>query len=184
MRISQSVEYQLPRPRPPMLRVPTALTSSSLPGLMWGSRASPGDGRASVLLLPACWRSFSCFFVAVGSPGIGFSAGTSAGTCALSAGGADLSVWLEPWVCWLRVLGLESAMAGRSGIAQSGIAASGIGQPEFARLGPESGGGGLSVCGYGEREDGGQAEVRDGTHSLSPVGRFPAGGRSSTDFRR
>jgi len=32
-----------------MFRVPTALTSSSLPGLMCGSRASPGDGRESVL---------------------------------------------------------------------------------------------------------------------------------------
>src|SRR5580700_9158271 len=47
--ISQLVEYQLPRPRPPMLRVPTASTSSSLPFLMWGSRASPGDGRTSSL---------------------------------------------------------------------------------------------------------------------------------------
>src|SRR6202161_279903 len=47
--ISQLVEYQLPRPRSPILRFPTALTSSSLPALMWGSRASPGDGSESVL---------------------------------------------------------------------------------------------------------------------------------------
>jgi hypothetical protein len=32
-----------------MLRVPTASTSSSLPFLICGSRASPGDGSASVL---------------------------------------------------------------------------------------------------------------------------------------
>src|SRR5579871_3077276 len=31
--ISVSVEYQLPMPRPPMSRLPTALTSSMLPGL-------------------------------------------------------------------------------------------------------------------------------------------------------
>ena len=48
-RISQSVEYQLPMPRPPMLRVPMAFTSSSLPALMCGLRASPGLGRESVL---------------------------------------------------------------------------------------------------------------------------------------
>src|ERR1700720_2069561 len=49
IRISESVEYQLPMPRPPMLRVPIALTSSSLPALMCGSSASPGDGRESDL---------------------------------------------------------------------------------------------------------------------------------------
>src|SRR6266568_5463542 len=31
--ISESVEYQFPSPRPPMSRLPTALTSSTLPGL-------------------------------------------------------------------------------------------------------------------------------------------------------
>src|SRR5579875_1373169 len=36
IRISDSVEYQFPIPRPPMLRVPTALTSSMLPGLTPG----------------------------------------------------------------------------------------------------------------------------------------------------
>src|SRR5271155_3480632 len=51
--ISQLVEYQLPMPRPPMLRLPTALTSSSLPALMWGSRFSPGEGSESVLVLAA-----------------------------------------------------------------------------------------------------------------------------------
>src|ERR1700757_304914 len=51
--ISQLVEYQLPRPRSPILRLPTALTSSSLPALMWGSRFSPGDGRESALVFVA-----------------------------------------------------------------------------------------------------------------------------------
>src|ERR1700761_387094 len=49
MPISPLMEYQLPRPRWPMSRVPMASTSSSLPFLMWGSSASPGDGRPSVL---------------------------------------------------------------------------------------------------------------------------------------
>src|SRR5580704_3403698 len=47
MPISPLTEYQLPRPRPPMLRVPTASTSSSLPFLMCGSSASPGEGSES-----------------------------------------------------------------------------------------------------------------------------------------
>ena len=51
--ISQLVEYQLARPRPPMLRVPMASTSSSLPFLMCGSSASPGEGRTSVLAVSA-----------------------------------------------------------------------------------------------------------------------------------
>src|ERR1700733_5238898 len=45
MRISVSVEYQLPMPRPPISRVPTAFTSSTLPGLtpgIVGSVAGPG----------------------------------------------------------------------------------------------------------------------------------------------
>src|ERR1700733_8066321 len=45
MLISVSVEYQLPRPRPPISRLPTALTSSMLPGftpgMVW-SVAGPG----------------------------------------------------------------------------------------------------------------------------------------------
>src|ERR1700691_5931861 len=45
MRISVSVEYQLPIPRPPISRVPTAFTSSTLPcftpGMVW-SVAGPG----------------------------------------------------------------------------------------------------------------------------------------------
>src|ERR1700734_4464279 len=45
MRISVSVEYQLPMPRPPISRVPTAFTSSTLPGftpgMVW-SVAGPG----------------------------------------------------------------------------------------------------------------------------------------------
>src|ERR1700722_18742419 len=45
MRISVSVEYQSPMPRPPMSRVPTALTSSTLPAFtpgIFGSLAGPG----------------------------------------------------------------------------------------------------------------------------------------------
>src|SRR6266487_5731624 len=86
LRISQSVEYQLPTPRPPMLRVPTALTSSSLPALMWGSRLSPGEGRVSVLLAAFTLLAASLLSlgVAVGWPGMGFSAGTSAGICVVT----------------------------------------------------------------------------------------------------
>ena len=46
MRISVSVEYQLPMPRPPISRVPTAFTSSILPGLtpgIFGSVEAWGD---------------------------------------------------------------------------------------------------------------------------------------------
>src|SRR5260370_25783747 len=108
LRISQSVEYQLPTPRPPMLRVPTALTSSSLPGLMWGSRASPGEGRVSVLFVAcACLAaSLICFLVAVGLPGMGFSAGTSAGGWVVSgvlAGGGAV---------WSDVAGLSAGVDG------------------------------------------------------------------------
>src|SRR3984957_21221311 len=45
MPISVSVEYQFPRPRPPISRLPTAFTSSMLPGftpgMVW-SVAGPG----------------------------------------------------------------------------------------------------------------------------------------------
>src|SRR5271168_2111099 len=84
--ISESVEYQLPAPRPPMLRVPTALTSSSLPGLMWGSRASPGDGSESDLVCAfACCleASLSSFLVALGSAVVGLSAGAPEETWAV-----------------------------------------------------------------------------------------------------
>src|SRR5713226_5844289 len=121
LRISQSVEYQLPMPRPPMLRVPTALTSSSLPGLMWGSRFSPGEGRVSVLFwaLTCLAASFLSFFVAVMPPGRGVSAGTSAGICVVAGGGA---VWSEAaglfaglvgdWVDGSCVVGVEGALEG------------------------------------------------------------------------
>src|SRR5271155_5583616 len=92
MRISESVEYQLPTPRPPMLRVPTALTSSSLPGLMWGSSASPGDGRESDLVSAfACCleASLSSFLVALGSAVVGLSAtGASEETWAVGVVGS------------------------------------------------------------------------------------------------
>src|SRR5580765_1387724 len=73
MRISESTEYQLPRPRPPMLRVPMALTSSSLPALICGSRFSPGDGRVSFLALATSLAALLSSGVAVGEPGMGFS---------------------------------------------------------------------------------------------------------------
>src|ERR1700678_2730795 len=46
--ISQLVEYQLVRPRLLMVRTPMESTSSSLPFLMCGSSASPGEGSTSV----------------------------------------------------------------------------------------------------------------------------------------
>src|SRR3569833_1047419 len=52
--ISVSVEYQLPRPLPPMSRLPTALTSSMLPGLtfcFWLPTSTIFNG--STLLLAA-----------------------------------------------------------------------------------------------------------------------------------
>src|ERR1039458_3396958 len=55
--ISQLVEYQLVTPRAPMLRVPMASTSSSLPFLMCGSSASPGEGRTSVLAVSAVFAA-------------------------------------------------------------------------------------------------------------------------------
>src|ERR1700692_3253734 len=84
--ISQLMEYQLPMPRPPMLRVPTALTSFSLPGLMLGSRAWPRGGGVSVLFWSLTFLAASLLSlgVAVGWPGMGFSAGTSAGTWLVS----------------------------------------------------------------------------------------------------
>src|ERR1700733_5684869 len=91
VRISQSVEYQLPMPRPPMLRVPTALTSSSLPGLMLVFMSSPGDGRRSVLFsaLTAAAASLLSLGVAGGWPGVGFSAGACGGGMWVVGGGAD-----------------------------------------------------------------------------------------------
>src|SRR5580704_4924926 len=44
IRISVSVEYQLPMPRPPISRVPTAFTSSTLPCLTPGIFWSVGGG--------------------------------------------------------------------------------------------------------------------------------------------
>src|ERR1700738_1580273 len=81
--ISQLMEYQLPMPRPPMLRLPTALTSFSLPALLWGPRLSPGEGRTSVLFatLTLAVAALLSAGVAVVSLGRGFSAigGTGVG---------------------------------------------------------------------------------------------------------
>src|SRR5260370_23619427 len=91
-----------------MLRVPTALTSASLPGLMWGSRASPGEGRVSVLLVAcACLAaSLMCFLVAVGLPGMGFSAGTPAG------GWVASGVLAEGGVVWSDAAGFSAGVVG------------------------------------------------------------------------
>src|SRR6202020_1065119 len=91
VRISQSVENQLPAPRPPMLRVPTALTSSSLPGLMCGSRALPGDGSESVFAsVWDCWAfalALICFFASLEFAGAVAAGGTSEEVTALSVEG-------------------------------------------------------------------------------------------------
>jgi hypothetical protein len=98
LRISQSVEYQLPTPRPPMLRVPTALTSSSLPALMWGSSASPGEGRVSDfgwLLACSCLAlSLICFLAVLESAGAALSdlesVGVDLSDAVLEAGSAEI----------------------------------------------------------------------------------------------
>src|SRR5271155_2587510 len=94
--ISPSVEYQLPTPRPPILRVPTAFTSSMLPALTCTSFGSVlGAGAFSD--------------EASGVPGFCVSAlGCDAGVegCWPVAGGvADggvvegAVVWLGVWLC-------------------------------------------------------------------------------------
>src|ERR1019366_4243660 len=97
MPISPLTVYQLPRPRAPRLRVPMASTSSSLPFLMCGSRASPGDGRTSVLAAAAAAAA------AVVAAAPVFASGLAAGGLAepvlsvlvLSAGGSAVpDVWL------------------------------------------------------------------------------------------
>src|ERR1700722_15771623 len=102
-RISQSVEYQLPRPRPPMLRVPMALTSSSLPALMCGFSSSPGEGMESVLAL----ADAAAFFISSGvGPGAGLGrgarpmvgSGTSGLVWVVGAGVWVVGVWLGFWV--------------------------------------------------------------------------------------
>src|SRR5207248_662417 len=102
-------------PRPPMLRVPTALTSSSLPGLMWGSRSWPGEGRVSVLFCSLTFLAASLLSlgVAVGWPGMGFSAGTPGGTWVVSDGG----------VVWSDAAGLS---AGVDGACADGVCADGV----------------------------------------------------------
>src|ERR1700722_8821689 len=106
--ISQLTEYQLPTPRPPILRVPTELTSFSLPGLMWGSRASPGEGRVSFFFcFASSFASFSSFLVSSGVDGLsalvtvagGVSAGAleggalAGGVAGAFAGAGGLAVW-------------------------------------------------------------------------------------------
>src|SRR5215813_911312 len=92
--ISDSVEYQLPMPRPPMLRVPTAFTSSILPaftltfvGSMFGGGAfSPlASGVLGLLagalpLVLSCGADAGgveegCWLVADGVPDAGAAAG-------------------------------------------------------------------------------------------------------------
>src|SRR4051794_11962701 len=116
--ISVSVEYQLPIPRPPISRLPTALTSSILPGLIlpiWlpgaitfsGSTAAaatspftgsePGAGsfcEASCLFLSFLFLSFFLALVSCGAGGTSPATGVVPGAgCALvSSDGAVLCV--------------------------------------------------------------------------------------------
>src|ERR1700753_307723 len=107
LEISQLVEYQLPIPRPPTLRWPTASTSSSLPFLMCGSSASPGDGITSGLVL-ATSAAFLSSFLETGdfTPGTGSLLTSpvlaSCGTVeeldeliagSVEAGGVDAGAW-------------------------------------------------------------------------------------------
>src|SRR5271168_1463664 len=115
-----------------MLRVPTALTSSSLPGLMWGSRASPGEGRTSVLLSAcACLAaSLICFLVlgAVGSPEVGFSGGTSEETSALAWAGAALASAgvVEAGVAGVLALVSTGVVGAGAACVLDGVAAGGV----------------------------------------------------------
>ena len=135
------MEYQLPTPRPPMLRVPTALTSSSLPVLMWGSSASPGEGRASVCFcFASSFASFAFFSSFLVSSGVdGLSALVMVGGRGVGGG------------------------AGRRGCR--GI----CGGRGAGRLAAGWGAGlGKGEC-RGEGEESGKAKVRCGTHGSSPL---------------
>src|ERR1700684_1042176 len=86
MRISVSVEYQLPIPRPPISRLSTAVTSSTLPALIPGMVGS---------------------LEAWGDPGTGGAAsGAGAGDAVVEAGAAGVEdeaggVFDAGGVCWL-----------------------------------------------------------------------------------
>lgn len=98
MRISQSVEYQLPSPRPPMLRLPTALTSSMLPDLTL-SRSLPGSAIEMGWLAAATFASFFAVLLSLEVLGGGVAVGAAAGVvCAAGAGdcGRVEVGWGEP----------------------------------------------------------------------------------------
>src|ERR1700733_11706853 len=73
MRISVSVEYQLPMPRPPISRVPTAFTSSTLPCLTPGIFWSVGGGAEEAAGADAAGG------VSAGAAGADAAGGVSAG---------------------------------------------------------------------------------------------------------
>src|ERR1039458_430929 len=120
--ISPLTEYQLPRPRPPIVRVPMASTSSSLPFLMCGFRSSPGDGRTSVLA--AVVAVASAFASGLAAGGL---AGPVLSVPVLSAVvSAVPDVWLPP----------EAA----AGVCASGVPACGVPAGAVAAGGVAAGG--------------------------------------------
>src|SRR5271165_2017611 len=120
MRISESVEYQFPMPRPPISRFPTALTSSMLPGLTFsnwlpGSTSTTGVGAAAAdfvsfaLSLPlGAPQGFLCVsgsstqpFVEIvaSAAGLSLTAGVESVVPELAAGCVPFvsgGVWLHP----------------------------------------------------------------------------------------
>ncbi len=107
MPISQLVEYQLPMPRPPMLRVPTALTSSSLPFLMCGSSCLAGGGQRVGLRVGGAgaslpWRRLGVAGLlseAVAAALAGSACGLGAGDwrgCRRGAAAPESAQWLCP----------------------------------------------------------------------------------------
>ncbi len=159
------MEYQLPTPRPPMLRVPTALTSSSLPGLMCGIESLAG--RWEGVGLGFC---FACFCFAFSLACFSCSLGVSSGVDGLSAVGDRLAGWPRLVRAGGGVWRVERACA--AGFVSGGDW-SGLGSPRV-----DSAAGPRGVCGEwmesgrtGRRrsKSGGQAEVRCGTHRVSPL---------------
>src|ERR1700692_1204475 len=105
--ISPSVEYQLPTPRLPMSRLPTALTSSMLPGftlIFWlpgsttlsGSTEAAGTSPATgAVPTEGSCLSFLSFlsFLSAGVAGLSPSTGAVPAACGSSAGFWADGVW-------------------------------------------------------------------------------------------
>src|SRR5208283_2058303 len=132
--ISQLVEYQLVTPRPPMLRVPMESTSSSLPFLMCGSSASPGEGRTSDLAVSAVFAAGGLDAVSDAESGLAapvsvfalLSLGTpNAGRSELLADGwvGTAAGWVDAADGWVDVVGVAGCGAGC--IAAAGCVAAG-----------------------------------------------------------